>query len=192
MGMCSKRGCKTRAGDLPLLTVCFCRGRNLSGVRELYVIADGAPVTVTLKLLGSESRSHIRASGYVPSQVKSLEARVEDSNGRRVYSVGDFTSLSEPGFGFVGLWAISDPHAATAVGECLYYGDDLAVPETVAFLPGCPTGHGHPSAFVDADAGRGGASLASSALGDLQGLGGWYTTAGTVKRSGAVALWLQF
>jgi hypothetical protein len=155
------------------------------------VIADGAPVTVIFKIKGKPGRSEIRVDGPVTSQIRTLRPRLEESDGHRIYSAGDFTKLGHADWGLVGLWAIGDPHLATVMGECLYYGQER-VPRDIAFAPGCPTADGQPFVYPDTDGGRGGVILTSSAFDNPRGLGGYYATAAEVNRHGAVAFWIDF
>lgn len=189
IGACTRRGCKGDEGFR--FPTCYWQEKDLPGVWHLYVIADGAPVTVTFAIKGRSGESEFRVTEPVTSEIRTLRPRLEESDGHRIYSAGDFTSLERADWGLVGLWTIGDPHLATAMGECIYYGRER-VPEEIAFAPGCPTADGGPMVFPDADAGRGGVIFTSSAFDNPRGLGGYYVTAATVQRYGAVAFWIDF
>lgn len=197
IGQCKKRGCDARDMNFSF-TVCFCDDRLLSGTWELYVIADGAPVRLTIKNDNLEGRTSHYVTGDVTSQIQTLDPRIEERNTRTVFSAGDFTELKQADFGMVGLWVVGNPHAATAVGDCLYYdGSDFGYPnvhppEEVAFMPGCPTGNGDAFPYVDPDGGRGGVISTTASFCCPVGVGGWYTTAAQVNRYGAVAFWIDF
>ncbi len=189
VGQCTKRGCKARDGFS--FTVCFCNEKDLPGVWELYVVADGAPVTVSFKIKGMQGHSSVRVSDPVTAEVATLKPRFQESDEHRIYSAGEFTRLKRADFGLVGLWVIGDPHVATAFGECIYYGSGR-LPDDVAFTPGCPTADGEAWAHPDPDAGRGGVIFTSAVFDNARGLGGWYATASTVQRYGAVGFWIDF
>lgn len=194
---CKERGCKGKRDPITF-TVCFCREGDLAGTWELYVIADGEPVRVRLRVKGEVGSDSVLVTQRVRSEIQTLEPRVDDQVTHSVVSAGDFTDLEDVGFGVVGIWTHGNPHAATAIGDCNYYDyRDFGIPsvfppEEVAFLPGCPTGDGYVFPSVDPDGGSGGAFLTSAGFGDQVGLGGWYTTAAVVKDYGAVAFWVDF
>ncbi|MDQ3939752.1 MAG: hypothetical protein M3238_00180 [Actinomycetota bacterium] len=197
IGQCKKRGCEGRDADFSF-TVCFCNSRELTGTWELYVLADGAPVTVTFKSKPLDGRSTASVMQRAAAEIKTLDPRVQESTTKTLFSAGDYTRLKEADFGLVGLWVTGAPHAATAIGDCLYYdnGDygypSVAPPEEAAFLPGCPTGEGSAYPYVDQNGGGGGMIFTSASFCCPVGLGGWYTTAADVKRYGAVAFWIDF
>lgn len=195
-GRCKKRGCAGQ-GDFRFV-VCFCGKDDLVGGWELYVIADGAPVEVTIRIKGVAGRDDVAVTHRVPTDIRTLRPRVDDGATHSLVSAGDYADLDDVDFGLVGIWVDGDPHAASAIGDCNYYDfsefgyPSLLPPEEVAFLPGCPTGDGFVFPSVDTDGGAGGAFLTSSGFGKQVGVGGWYQTASVVKDYGAVALWIDF
>ena len=197
IGQCKTRGCKSRKDDFTFI-VCFCDSPKLTGTWELYVIADGAPVTLTFKSKNLTGRSRARVTDPVRTEIKTLDPRVHERNTDTVFSAGDYTKLKEADFGLMGLWTVGDPNAATAIGDCIYYDySDYGYPtanppEEVAFTPGCPTAYGDVYPYADPNGGRGGAIFTSASFCCPVGLGGWYATAAAVKRYGAVALWMDF
>lgn len=195
-GRCQKRGCKGK-GDFRFV-VCFCGKDDLAGAWELYVIADGALVEVTIKIKGADGRENASVTQRVPTEIRTLAPRVDDGATHTLVSAGDYADLDEVDFGLVGIWVEGDPHAVSAIGDCNYYDysefgyPSPMPPEDVAFLPGCPTGDGSVFPSVDPNGGSGGAFLTSSGFGAQVGVGGWYQTASVVKDYGAVALWIDF
>lgn len=191
LGQCKKRGCKAQRDALPGVPSGSGMDGRLSGLWELYVIADGAPVTVVLEIAGLRGSSFVRVNDPVRAEIKTLTPRVDDHAANVVHSTGDFTTLDKPRFGLVGMWVAGANHVATASGDCLYHAeeeDDPAYPpEPVAFLPGCPTGEGFPFLDVGPQASM---ELISSSYGRPIGLGAWFATASQVSRHGAVALWV--
>lgn len=197
IGRCKESGCKSKGSDFTFI-VCFCDDEKLAGTWELYVIADGAPVTVTFRSKNLGGTDHVSVREKANAQVQTLDPRVEESTGHTLMSAGDYTELDQADFGLVGLWAVGNPHAATTLGDCMYYDysdeGDLALlpPEEIAFLPGCPTGDGYVHPIIDPNGGRGGAIFTSAGFGPTVGVGGWYQTAAVVQSYGAVAFWLDF
>lgn len=189
IGQCARRGCSARnqSGS----TTGFGVGKHLSGVWELYIVADGSPVTVTFRIEGLAGRSHVPVNNRARAHTKTLRPVIHETHSHAVYSAGHFTSLTQADYGVVGLWVVGTPHLATGYGDCIYYGE-AALPETVAFMPGCPAADGEPDVHGSGDLGRGGVVFTSAAFDDARGLGGWYTTAAVVERYGAVALWIDF
>jgi hypothetical protein len=193
LGGCTRRGCEA-SGLFEMEPAAKSRnGRWPAGVYELFLIADGAPVEVTLKVKGH--KGSLRASPQpLPFEARTFSPRVT-TEGNFIYSAGDFTDLADgrPKYGLVGLWALGGPHLLTALGDCLYHGDEPEPPEDDAFLPGCPTGNGEASAFPNVnqdDAGL--VMLVSDHLCCPHGLGGWITAASRVRTFGAVGLWLDY
>jgi hypothetical protein len=194
VGQCTKEACDSRPGFG--FTTRFGGDDELSGVWELIVVADEAPVRVTFRIRGTPGRSEIQVTKSVDAEVKTLKPQVHEQNGNVVYSAGDFTKLTRADFGLVGLWVAGGAHAATAIGDCMYYDyrdeEENNPPEDFAFLPGCPTGDGYPIVAPGPDTDGGGVILTSSSLCCPSGLGAWYTTASAVERYGAVAFWIDF
>ncbi|HEX2196462.1 MAG TPA: hypothetical protein VHJ76_06005 [Actinomycetota bacterium] len=193
IGTCMRRGCKHR-GHRFVFIPAFNVGRKVSGTWEIAVVADGAPVEVTIGVKGERGGDVVRADGPVASEIRTLAPRVHERETDTLYSAGDFTRLRRAGYGLVGLWAIGAPHGASAFGSCTYHGGESVIPtpsEESAFAPGCPTSDSfeHVSPMPGE---RGGFVYTVGTYGNIRGLGGWYTTASAVERFGAVALWIDF
>ena len=189
IGRCLKKGCRAQEGH-PLVT-CFC-SEPLSGVWELYVIADGAPVTVTLRIKGEKGSTRTRVTHPASSEFRTFRPRFQQQDGNNVYSSGGFTKLEHADFGVHGIWVDGDPYVASAIDDCLYRKDDVNPPGGLAFTPGCPTGGADPYVHSSTELSRGSVLLTTISHCCPIGMGGWYTTASTVTRHGAVALWIDF
>ena len=187
---CSERACGT--GQRVASPWCLnCSRKSLPGVWKLYVVADGAPVTVTFKIEGADGRVSSQPSTEVRGQIKTLPVRLESGEGNHVYAAGGFSSLKRTDYGKVGMWALGDPHAATAADACLYYGKQR-FPDDVAWGPGCSLIADSYPVVRATPAGQGGVIYTSSAYDNPRGLGAWYSTASTVQSHGAVAFWIDF
>jgi hypothetical protein len=193
IGQCKTKGCNFRE-DPFYFTVCFCSSDDLPGLWELYVVADGAPVTVTFKLKGVHGEARVSVNDPVTSEIKTLRPRFyEEGPSSSVYSTGDFTTLDSSDYGLIGFWFTGVPYAASAGDDCIYWQGGTHPPEEQAFLPGCPTRpSADPFVFVNPSMGRGNVMWTTSGICCPVGLGGWFATAAEVKRHGAVALWIDY
>lgn len=192
VGRCKQRACRAHRriglpnfGDL---------GDTLSGTWDLYVIADGAPVTVTMKLAGISGRTSAHVTHRITSRIETLTPMVHEGNGKNLYSAGSFSPIPEADLAFVGLWFRGDTHAASRFGDCAYNEGDVTQPprEELAFLPGCPTGDGFDFSDTDQYPGRFVTQFTSIRDGCCtNGIGAWYEGAAMIKYAGAVALYMQ-
>ncbi|MGH2753232.1 MAG: hypothetical protein ACRDLB_02260 [Actinomycetota bacterium] len=193
LGGCTRRGCKA-SGLFEMEAAAKSQdGRWPAGVYEMLLIADGAPVEVTLRIKGLKGSVEARPQA-VPFEARTFTPRVT-TDGDFIHSAGDFTGLADgrPQYGLVGLWALGGPHVATALGDCLYHGDEPDVSEDEAFLPGCPTGDGELSAFPNVNQNDAGLiMLVSDHLCCPRGLGGWIAAGSMVRTFGAVGMWLDY
>lgn len=191
IGRCNERACKARKNEVRFVWGSNFRGKVPKGIYRLYVVADGAPVTVTVRAERLAGDVAARPNDPVKTDLRTLTPRVDVEGAHSVYSAGDFTRLDagRPDFAFMGLWVTADaPAAATAWGDCIYYNDGRAdPPEDRAFLPGCPEGDGYPFAFPA----RGVVATSSIAGGLPHGIGAWYSTTSPVSDYGAVGLWID-
>lgn len=191
IGRCSKRACKARKNEIRFVWGSNFQRKVPKGIYRLYVVADGAPVTVTVRAERLSGHVVARPNDPVKTDLRTLTPRVDVDGAHSVYSAGDFTKLEggRPDFAFMGLWVTADaPAAATAWGDCIYYNDGWAdPPEDRAFLPGCPEGDGYPFAYPA----RGVVSTSSINGGSPHGIGAWYSTTSPVSDYGAVALWID-
>ena len=188
-GQCTEHGCRAEHDPFFFGTT-YNVGKKVSGLWDLYIVADGSPVSVTLKISGSKSRRSVRVNGPVTSEMRTLTPRVHETNTNTIYSAGDFSRLKEPDFGAIALWTIGAPHGATAYGAC-HFRKDESVPEEVRLVPGCPLGYGSPAVWPG-PGDRGGVVAVSRMDSTTRGLSGWYATASVVEQYGAVGLWIDY
>jgi hypothetical protein len=192
VGRCSKRACRARNSEFRFFGTTNIYRYIPSGIYRLYVVADGAPVTVTFRASNLSGRVRARPTRRERTDLRTLTPRVDVDGAHSLYSAGDYTDLNggKPDFGFLGLWVEADaPAAATAWGSCIYYNDESPdPPEDRAFTPGCPEGDSYPSAFPAR-------RVVSTTRVNGQvpyGLGAWYSTTSPVSDYGAVAFWIDF
>lgn len=188
-GQCTKPGCRAKH-DRFFLETRYNVGNKVAGLWDFYIVADGSPVSVTLKIEGSKSQKSVRVSGPVISEMRTLTPRVHETATNTIYSAGDFSKLKEPDFGAIALWTIGAPHGATAYGAC-HFRRQESVPEEVRLVPGCPLGYGSPAVWP-APGDRGGIVTVSRMDSTTRGLNGWYATTSVVERYGAVGLWIDY
>jgi hypothetical protein len=192
---CNTRGCQAPPGFLVPLPMNV--GETYSGTWDLYLVADGHPVEVTLQIDGEpgERTVDVDATGVpVDHRIRTLTPRVRESATGTIFSAGDFSTLRSIDYGMVGVWVKGAPHAATALGTCVYPDRRRNHPKVPPFLPGCLDHEGPSStSFARGGLGRGRAQtlITLSGEGD-RGLGGWFTTAAAVRSYGAVGLWIDF
>jgi hypothetical protein len=189
VGQCLEKGCRGKGSSMP--SVCFNCSEFLSGTWDLYVIADGAPVTMTLKLKGMSGVVRREAVDRVPFEMSTLEPRVTQDAGMTIYSAGEFSTLDEPDFGVFALWLKGDPHVVSAVDDCIYRKGQMMPPPGLAFLPGCPATGVNPYVHTTTEGDGGGFVLTTVSHCCPQGMGGWLKSASGTKKVGAVALWLD-
>lgn len=114
-----------------------------AGRYRAHVVADGAPVSVTVRFPGLPGRGRIPATARSLATAKTAESAFANSpQGQVLYSAG----ASAPLPGALGvLVAVMETrtamHASTVGGTC-YYAD--TEPPNGLFLPGCPRGAAAP------------------------------------------------
>lgn len=198
MGQCARPACKGRA-PFHFPVAWNVGGEPLTGEWDLYVIADGAPVTVSFDKRSAITR-RVPLTDTVDDEVVTLEPRVDLSGDRRVMSAGSFTSLASVDFALLGLWGVGDPGHNTAYGDCFYdrgvtfLPNDDGVPNQpaeTAFLPGCPTADGDAEVRESSQQHPSGVAFTVTHLSDKAGVGGWYATTAELEHSGAIAYWID-
>lgn len=110
------------------------------GDYQLYLVADGRPVTVELTLPGLTGRTTIRPNVRNRFGPHTPTARVPGGS-RNVSGAGDFYDFR--GFGGISVQAVglaTGPWVAGNVGDCVYEGRPPVA--QVAFFPRCPEGSG--------------------------------------------------
>lgn len=191
VGRCSERACRAARDDFNF-TFGWNVGRGLTGTWRLLVIADGAPVTVTLDLKGVAGSQRLSPARREKAEIRTLTPSVHESGTNTIYSAGDFTNLMRADLGLVGLWAEGGPYGSSWFGDCIYEEGSTPPQEGLAFMPGCPTSDGSQWMHGSPSLGTGGFVFTSSRHCCPAGLGGWYATASAVKNYGGIGLWLDW
>lgn len=186
LGYCTTEGCRARR--VPHIGSVRSVGSYISGKWRLYVIADGAPVSVVMKLEGQVGELRVTPKDAVRATIRTLQPEVTESSGQSVFAAGTFSKSHQDSYGLVGLWVRSDLHTATFAGDCSY---EQAPPvREQAFLPGCPGGKGIIYPRIG-PVGRDEVALVAAHACCVEGLGAWYATPAQVFDSGAIAAWFE-
>ncbi|MDQ3952737.1 MAG: hypothetical protein M3279_07230 [Actinomycetota bacterium] len=108
----------------------------------LYLLADGAPVSVTLRLQGVRGATEVRPSTPVDAGVSVPDAETRTTlAGDRAYWFGDSASIAADAGLFVGVLGLEAKQWVEGVhGSCLQR--EVHSPPQVAFSPLCPAGGG--------------------------------------------------
>lgn len=195
LGQCAEIGCEPQMWDGGSMG-----GRGVgrrstlrAGTYRLYVVADGAPVTIRLTLPGLEGRSLVRPEGAARAVVKTLTPRLHETNSGLIYSAGNISPFRDGhGLTILGLWLKGVGTEKAAMGDCVYEDDPPAV-EAIAYLPEiCPR------SFYSGYQTSGSAAPDDYTIGfnlTLDGLpaaiGAWYAAQAPVEEAGSVAVWLK-
>lgn len=193
VGRCHRRACEARSPYKFKFTANV-EGRLEAGRYLVYILADGAPVSLRLEVKSASGRIRARNPESVRAHIATLPTSSTTTS--NVYSAGGFAPPDHDSlFGLFGLWLDADAHAASAYGDCFYFRGDAFASEETAFQPGCPTGDGFRRTFVGSDPTRPGeVSLVSARLSTqapVAAIGGWYAAAATVSARGAVGAWMD-
>lgn len=189
LGLCSRKGCASR--ETPSFMSGQNVGRKISGLWELYVIADGARVSLEFQVSSLKGSNTWVLREPARSEIRSLTPTVHEGIAHTLYSAGAFSRLADPDFGLVGIWFEGQPHAAGAFGSCIHENVPTRAQET-AFLPGCPNGEGQLGASTTPSTGPWDVFFMASRACCTKGLGGWYSTASKIIGSGGVAFWIDY
>lgn len=170
-----------------------------AGRYRLYLIADGSPVTVHIRLEGLDGVTHLEPATTVQSS-----QQLNDESGPDLRSVaglwyGGVSDVLAARGRVVGLsWAEGSRSIASAASwqRCLYFGDQDEVTTATAYAPGCPGADF--LAVVAPTVVTGRASSVSidtlkGAPAGRYGVGGNATYGGArIERAGAAGLWLAW
>jgi hypothetical protein len=107
-----------------------------AGNYRLYLLADGAPATVTLRLKGLGGRVALTPSRRVPSELRSPAATVAPPVGANVAYGGAEGTLPGRGVAFDFLRTVNTQFTASNTQLCFYTEKPPAAP--LAYAPGCP------------------------------------------------------
>jgi hypothetical protein len=105
----------------------------------LYLIADGAPARVTLRLDGLKGRSHLEPQQQARGGVRTPQVRMDAGPSRQAYWFGEDVSFEgDYGIMYTAMRVEADNWAAGERGFCVYSGQpDFG---QLAYSPLCPSG----------------------------------------------------
>lgn len=173
-----------------------CLGTTLAPGRYLlqYVHSPGTSV-ITLRLPGLGGKSRLLPAGRDASQVAALPPVLATAASPSTYAWGTRRSLPSQGSVLtVGAIKAAAPGVDEQVGygvrgDCLLNGSAAALPDELAYAPGCPAG-GTGTAYGNTGTSSWTATFTSNISADSYGAGFWYATTPTSSPLGAVSVWL--
>lgn len=161
----------------------------------LYLVTDGAPVSVTLKLHGLSGKSKLVPATPVDAQVNAPREETQVMGpGKKAYWFGDSGTIDAEGGLVAGIMSIkADNWMQGSYGSCLQR--EVRSPEIVAFSPACPAGSGPRTTEgspLPASREIYESSIWNVTPGGDWGLGMNYVAAADVKSAAAVTLYLPY
>lgn len=190
-GYCTTPGCGDEENEYGGWSFLLYRGGVLpAGTYRLFVIADGAPQRVELRIEGLRGRTSITPKNPALVDLDSFRHHPISTPDGPVWMGGGFSELGGPsrGFALLEMWGYSDVPAPRPYtwGTCVYWEREHPAPDR-AFAPTCPGSEQPQTHFVDAARGY---VAALTAFGDLPyGMGG-YSVVPLTSRHGGVGLWM--
>ena len=184
---CSAAGCNARPRPVthPLGLERYERIDLPAGDYRLYLINDGAPARLTLRLDGLDGE--VRLPAARPAHVDVREPEVQASAGG-VYAAGQTQRIARSTLSWNTRWFVAEPSVVTEFGTCVYE-DRPPVPDELAYFHTCRElgahGHGHqmvaPAAWM-----RGEAMTFETLDPGLRGHGMYVETTAPRARSGSL------
>lgn len=107
-----------------------------AGSYRLYLLTDGAPATVTLRLGGLSGRTSVTPSRRVPFDLYTPAAIAMSPGGGNVVVAGAAGALRGPGVAFDFLRTVNSHFQASNTEFCFYTRRPPSTP--LAYAPGCP------------------------------------------------------
>ena len=165
-----------------------------AGDYTLYLITDGSPATVKLRLKGLSGSAKVHPRAERRFQLKTLEESVAYPQGSPLYSAGGAGRLSSQGILFHALDVRSDAWVGGQNGYCLFPHDDSERPAAVKYAPYCgqPGGSQFIDAFVTPEPTRriyyGATFPISSGAWDMSV---WHNAAAAIRSTEAFGFWLS-
>lgn len=139
LGSCARRGCETMRPPAQVFYGDPHHERWLHlepGPYRLYLIADGAPVSVTLELRGLDGTTQLRPHDDAGIDLKPTRPTLDLLPTRNLYSAGANYRLDTWGISVNAFVARSAASVGgETMGDCFYRGG--APPRAGAFLPPC-------------------------------------------------------
>lgn len=165
-----------------------------AGDYDLYLLAEGSRVDVTLRLDGLAGTTSLEPAIPVDFDARLLEPRLI-APGANTMTAGAFGELTSDGVNFVAVIDEEAVHGASARGICRYRMQPE--PEATAYGPTCPSlnGDGQERLSTKASASIG---SAGGRVVDYQkisagahGLGAWFSGAPAATKTAVMVFWLS-
>lgn len=139
---CGKRSCEATALNVALVhgqSQLSSRGKLPAGTYDLYLIAEGAPARVELRLQGPRGKVWLRPSRDVDAGIYEPSGHVYADPVKNVYAEGRVFDVSGGSLWTFSAYRIKGSASnGYKTSRCIYRGDPP--PEPVGFAPGCPGG----------------------------------------------------
>ncbi len=174
-----------------------------AGDYRLYLLADGEPTQVTLKLAGLAGETHLEPDFPAPVDLKTPEEQLLAREHNSLYAAGDSYQSGVRGLALSNLFFTMPMNQSYNFGICHYAGPTSPAPE-VAYGPHC-------SVLSLAGAGAGAFTLLGEGseysmtfltnytqnsfppnLDGTRGLGAWVETEGTLEEVGSHGLFVRW
>lgn len=174
------------------------------GDYKLYLVADGAPVKVTINLKGLLGTTRISPTSRTGIDMKQLPERTKVSApGQGLFTAGDDAKLEKPGLVFDAMVVEVKDSPEGEIGSCVYRGEpaDEEQGEAISYGPKCigampgrdyySTEIHYTTNFID---GRYKAmyGYVSTLEADTWTVSDWFRGTGTLGRGAAYGYWLNF
>lgn len=161
----------------------------------LYLVTDGAPVSVTLRLHGLSGRSKLSPATPVDAELRAPTPETEVAGpDKKAYWFGDSGTIDADAGLIAGAISIrAKDWMQGSYGSCLQR--TLRSPERAAFSPACPTGTS--TRTTEGSPGSSGRQVHQSTIWTVTPGGDWgvglnYVAAATVEHAAAVTMYLPF
>lgn len=193
-GYCMKQGCgspKHPGGGWGVITGSDETFTLPAGEYLLYVIADGAPLRVRLRLPGLSGSNSLEVEREAEIDIDSFRTHPVSTPEGTFYMGGGFSDMGGGvrGLAMLKVWALRDrqePPVPFAWGGCAYYEEEPPVAD-LAFAPGCPGAPHEPFLVYGANApGYVGSFTALSPV--PRGIGG-HSSSPAADNAGGAAVW---
>ncbi len=211
---CASRGCASEKKPMNYVSPSNIAGSPSGfvdldpGRYRLYLIADGTPVRIVLRLDGLEGRSSISPTTPAAVDLRAPSVHVSHNDGPAVWAAGSTYEGGAEGLIVVNMFVESRNLDRVGLGGCVY-AYPTAPPEEAAYGPHCtalaqalgggfaftyrpPEGPRRESVYLTARLGYGEGSLPFQNLDGRYGVGVWYASNAPIDDSGAMAFLLRY
>ena len=192
-GHCPTVGCAPESPSVVLGGLSGNRAEILpAGKYRLYIVADGSPVRISLRLPGLEGKVRVAPDKSGSIHLRSPASETVQTTQGRFSSAGFASELQDSGLVVMGAWVRGDTALAGLVGHCIY--EQEPPPDQLAFLPPCPTADYSPRVISGPETPGGSffAVIEGAMLTTPKALGAYYASAAQVADAGFIATEIEF